>query len=290
MNEVLIFGHKKPDTDSVTSAIALAYYKRQLGINAKPYILGNINRETDYVLKRFGISEPEFLNDTKLQIKDINYHKDCMIKENETILNTYKYMIDKNITGIPLVDDKKKFKGLVTSTMICKNIIDGNSKELNASLINIAKTINGIANIKFDKEINGPIVVNNESDTLNAIHITNTLENTLSAISNNAKLIIMTDGIPLERIVSKVAKENKINIIKTQMSMTDVLRNINLSENIISCISMGRFEEIDEEDYYDDFLNKSTKLGFNNYPVINKDGKCTGFYVLLISTKLKEKK
>lgn len=276
MNEVLVFGHRKPDTDSVTSAIALAYYKRQLGINAKAYILGNINRETEYVLKRFGFDEPEFLNDTKLQIKDINYHRDYMINEEETIYNTYKYMLQKNITGIPLVDNKKKFKGLVTSTMICKNIIDGRFKELDATIENIAKTINGTISNKVDKHINGPIITDNEPEVNNAIYITNTLENTLNALSNKAKLIILTDGIKVERIISKLAKENKVNIIKTPMTLTEVFKNINLSESIKSCISLDRFETIDEEDYYDDFLTKSTKLGFNNYPVIDKNGKCSG--------------
>ena len=38
MREVFIFGHKKPDTDSVTSAIALANLKNSLGItNIKNY-------------------------------------------------------------------------------------------------------------------------------------------------------------------------------------------------------------------------------------------------------------
>ena len=35
MREVYIFGHKKPDTDSVTSAIALAHLKNRLGVLSK---------------------------------------------------------------------------------------------------------------------------------------------------------------------------------------------------------------------------------------------------------------
>ena len=31
MEKTLIFGHKKPDTDSVMSAIALSYFKNQIG-------------------------------------------------------------------------------------------------------------------------------------------------------------------------------------------------------------------------------------------------------------------
>ena len=43
MNEVLIFGHKKPDTDSCVSAIALSYLKNKLGNKTAPRVLGRIN-------------------------------------------------------------------------------------------------------------------------------------------------------------------------------------------------------------------------------------------------------
>ena len=33
---VLVIGHRNPDTDSVCSAIAYAYLKQQLGLNAVP--------------------------------------------------------------------------------------------------------------------------------------------------------------------------------------------------------------------------------------------------------------
>ena len=86
MKEVYIFGHKKPDTDSVTSAIALSYLKNQLGINAKPKILTEINKETEFVLNYFGIEKPEYLEDVKLQIKDLNYYKDCFVNEYSSII------------------------------------------------------------------------------------------------------------------------------------------------------------------------------------------------------------
>ena len=70
MNEIYIFGHKNPDTDSVTAAISLAHLKKELGINAIPKVLGNINNETQFVLDYFKVKKPEYLNNVKLQIKD----------------------------------------------------------------------------------------------------------------------------------------------------------------------------------------------------------------------------
>ena len=74
MEKTLIFGHKKPDTDSVTSAIALSYFKNHIGEKTEPRVLGDINKETAYALDFFNIPKPEYLNDVKLDVLYINYH------------------------------------------------------------------------------------------------------------------------------------------------------------------------------------------------------------------------
>ena len=68
MEKIYVFGHRKPDTDSVGGAIALAYLKKQLGYNTIPVILSSINSETKYALDYFNLEEPMFLNDVKLKI------------------------------------------------------------------------------------------------------------------------------------------------------------------------------------------------------------------------------
>ena len=45
MEKVFVFGHKNPDTDSISSAISYAYLKQQLGINAEAVRLGDITNE-----------------------------------------------------------------------------------------------------------------------------------------------------------------------------------------------------------------------------------------------------
>ena len=58
MSKLYVFGHQKPDTDTITSAIVLANLERALGIDAVAYKLGNVNKETAYALKTFEIEEP----------------------------------------------------------------------------------------------------------------------------------------------------------------------------------------------------------------------------------------
>ena len=56
--KVLVFGHKKPDTDSIAGSIAVAYLKNKLGINAEARVLGNPNNETKFALDYFNVDTP----------------------------------------------------------------------------------------------------------------------------------------------------------------------------------------------------------------------------------------
>lgn len=62
MKEVLIFGHKNPDTDSIMSSLVLEDLENKMGINkTKACRLGNTNKETQYVLKYFDAKEPDLI-------------------------------------------------------------------------------------------------------------------------------------------------------------------------------------------------------------------------------------
>ena len=111
MDKIYIFGHKNPDTDSVCGAITLSYLKNELGLNTEPRILGSINKETEYILNRFNVSVPRYLNDVKVQIKDVNYNKNYIANENSPVIDVFNFMNKNQITGLPLIDDNRKFKG-----------------------------------------------------------------------------------------------------------------------------------------------------------------------------------
>ncbi len=62
MEKVLIFGHKNPDTDTITSSIVMANFENKLGGNAEACALGTPNKETQYVLDYLGIEAPRVLD------------------------------------------------------------------------------------------------------------------------------------------------------------------------------------------------------------------------------------
>ena len=62
--EVLIFGHKNPDTDSITSSMVMENLERKLGNkNAKAVRLGDVNKETNYVLNYLGLEAPVLISE-----------------------------------------------------------------------------------------------------------------------------------------------------------------------------------------------------------------------------------
>ena len=62
-NKVLIFGHKSPDTDTITSSIVMENLEKKLGnVNAKAVRLGDVNKETKFVLDYLGIEAPELIS------------------------------------------------------------------------------------------------------------------------------------------------------------------------------------------------------------------------------------
>ena len=281
-----IFGHRKPDTDSVTSAIALSYLKNERGQKTVPAVLDTINKETEFVLEYFGIKQPEFLNDVKLKIEDINYYKECYVYENTSIKDTYEYIKEKNITGVPIVNLNKKLLGLVTVKMIGNELICGDFTRLKTSYDNILETLNGKEILRLDNEISGEIIAAafRSSTFLNTININ---ENNIVivgdrhnvieyAIEKRVKLLVIVGGQEVKEEHLELARKNGVNIISTPFDTFHTSKLIGLSGYVSTLLNNARVEKINENDYLDSFIELSNKQGYNNYPVVNNKGKCTG--------------
>lgn len=83
MEKIIVFGHKSPDTDTITSSIVMANLEVQLGnTEAKAYRLGNLNKETQYVLDYLDIEAPELLetidDDANVILVDHNSPKESV--------------------------------------------------------------------------------------------------------------------------------------------------------------------------------------------------------------------
>lgn len=289
-NRTFIVGHKNPDTDAVTSAISLSYLKNKMGFLTEPRVLGNINKETAFVLKKFKIEKPEFLNDVKVQISDINYDKKIMCMENESIYDVYSYMIRNGYTGVPIVKENKKFVGYVSLKEIAASFITGKFDTINASFDNILKVIKGEEVLRFNEKIEGKAFTfvhsNKEIKNVNLdnynIVITGADEDVLKAsISSKVKLIVIVNNQKISEEVLSLAKTKKVNIIKTHLHAFNASKLIGLSCDVKTIIRDNTPVTFDENDYLTDFLEVSNKLRHTNYPIVDKKGICGGMLRLV---------
>lgn len=56
-----VSGHQSPDTDSVISAIVFSIYLKRIRVVAEPVVVGKLNRETEFILKKFRQEKPRLL-------------------------------------------------------------------------------------------------------------------------------------------------------------------------------------------------------------------------------------
>lgn len=58
---IKVFGHKSPDTDATCAPISYAWYLNQKGEPAEAFVLGELNRETKFVLESAKVTTPQLL-------------------------------------------------------------------------------------------------------------------------------------------------------------------------------------------------------------------------------------
>ena len=292
---IYVFGHKNPDTDSVCAAICMSYLKNKLGLNTVPAVLGNINLETKYALDHFGFKEPMHLNDVKIQIKDVNYHKNSYIDKNSTIKDAYDYMSKYKMTGLCVVENKNKYFGYISLREIAYEIINGDFHRIDTSYGNIMSTLKGKSILRFDKEISGKVLVTTYKKNKlekDSIVICDDDEDIVEyAVDSCVKLIILVCNQELNKTILDKAKKNKVNIIKTSYNSYEVSKLITLCNyirNYVRCES--DFVTFNEIDYLSDFLDKSKLLKHNNYPILNGKKECCGLLTLTDTNNVNRKK
>ena len=291
MKKIFVFGHKNPDTDSVCGAISLSYLKNKLGFNTEPRILGNINNETKYALKYFNHEVPKYLNDVKVKIKDITYHKDYFVNENNSIYDAYTFMESNNITGIPLVGDKKKFVGYVSLKEIAKSMISDNTNYLDTTFDNIIKTLKSVNYVKIDENIKGKIIAATFDDNtfINNVHLDNDSVVIVGdrqvimdyEVYRKVRLIILIGNQELNAGQLLIAKQNNVNIICTPFTSFETSKLLGLTNKISSIKRNEHCICLNVEDYMSDFIEISNITKHTNYPIVNKRGICYGLLRLI---------
>ena len=300
MQTTYIFGHKIPDTDSVCASISLSYLKNKLGYKTEPRVLGNLNRESKFVLDYFNMQEPKFLNDVKVRIKNMHYNKAAYVSENTSIFESYKKMEDLGVTGLPLTDINNKLTGYVNVKEISKFLIDGDAETLESSYSSLLFTLKGKEILHFSDEIKGNILIASYKsktfiDTVNLTQddiliVGDRYKIMEYAVKSSIRLLILVNNGILPNELLELAKEKKINVISTPYDTFKSSNLVRLSNNVKRININDKPISFLVSDYRNDFVDTTNKYGHTNYPVIDKKNNCLGMARLVdINTFQKQK-
>ena len=286
MERVYVFGHKNPDTDSVAGAISLAYLKN---ISRKkeyiPYVLGEVNNETKYVLNYFKVNKPLYLNDTKLQVSNLKYRKNCYLYDTNTLNDLYLFMQKEEITGVPICDRSKHYLGIVTISDLLKITTSPHYDLVETRYDSILEIIKGKELLHFKDKIEGRVILSPYKTTDFEENINLSSDNILitgnrfnivkKAIEAKVQLIIIVGARKIGDDIINLATKKKVNIILTMQDALFVSKMVILS-NFIRHILVKSNNAIDENMYVNDFLTIANKYKFSNYPIINRKGEVLG--------------
>ncbi len=286
MKHNLIFGHKTPDTDSVCAAIALSELKNELNEASVPYILGNINKETEFVLKYFNVEIPKVLNNVKIQIKDLDYDRVKPFNKNQSVHFAYFNMNENKLRTLPIVDDEGFLAGIVTMKDIAMSLINTDQQYLCTSYDNIIETLIGKSLLKFDEIIDGEITVASFEETTlrrsailnkNSIVIVGDRYDVIKyAVEIGVKLIIVTGDMEVSPDLIEQAEINKVNIIRTPYHTYYTAKNISLSKYVKDIMKDKDIMMFSDDDYLNDCKEDIEQSKHSKFPIISSDKKYVG--------------
>lgn len=289
MKDVIhIIGHKNPDTDSIVSSLAYAELKRALGINAIACRIGDLNSETDFVLKKFQVAEPVYIQNAKCKLYDVPFDeavlisKECTIKEAWDRISRTKnralYVVDKEETLIGVVsisDITNILMNEKTSNNILmkKTPVDNLRKILKGEFLYEAPKYrtNGVVHILASKK-----AFDQEDDYKDSIIVMgDDLDLQKKVISTHPACLILVHTDIISRSILKLAEEYGCTIIKTDQDVLKIARNIYKAPNV-DLIMERKIVTFNNHSYIDDVFSKMSKSRFRSYPVLNNQGKVLG--------------
>lgn len=305
---VYILGHKNPDSDSICSALAYADYKNGNGdVNAIPVRLGEINRETEFILDYFGVESPELMETVRLSVEDLNFDKLAPVNPEVSLRMALSLMKKNNLNILPVIDDEtEKLIGVVTVSDIIQSYIDvwdnsilGKSE---TPIDNIIDTLSAspILITENIRPITGKLIVlAMEPDKIkeyieeNDIAICGDRKDSQQiAISSNISLLIVTGNGTIDEEMINEAYEKNITIISTPHDTFTTSRLITQSIPIDYVMTKEDLVVFALDDLVDGVKLQMSQTRYRSYPVIddNNNDKVIGLisrYHLISSMKKK---
>ena len=289
--KVYVIGHKNPDTDSICSAIAYAELKRRItGKFYEARRAGQINEETKYILDRFGVEPPEFLDNVSLQVKDMDINRMKGIDGNVSIKDVWEMMKARNMKTMPIVSGDS-LEGLITIGDIATSYMDVHDSKILAKAQtpyeNIKKALDGsmVSSASSAQYTDGKVAIAASGTDImedfiekgDLVILGNRYEAQLCAIELEAACMVICQGTKVPDLIKRLAEEKGIAIISTPHDAFTAARLINQSIPVRYFMSRENLTTFDADELVDDIRETMAKKRYRDFPVLDEKGRFIGF-------------
>ena len=229
-HSIKVIGHRNPDTDSICAAIAYSRLKNAIDPEhpCKPCRAGTLNRETEFVLGRFGVPVPEHYASVSPQIRDIDIRLMPGVDGETSLRKAWTTMRDQRIDTLCVVSGDR-LEGMLTMQDVATANMDMLDPDILAhaktSYRRVVETLNAevlVGDIE-GKTVEGSIVIGASSPELmeksvsqgDVVILGNRTEGQLTAIELGAGCIVICMDAKVSRAICLLAEEKGCIVLRT---------------------------------------------------------------------------
>ena len=290
-HKVVVIGHRNPDTDSICSAIAYAELKNRTStLVCEPRRAGKMNQETEFVLKKFGVTPPRMCTDVNPKIRDVDYREMPGIPGSTSLRRAWKIMRDQQIDTLSITSADNELEGIIT----VKDLATANMDVFDTAVL--AKSLTSYKNIL--ETLNGTMVVGNADAVCTTGHIkigtatpemlessvekgdivilSNRYESQLCAIEKEASLLIICNGAKVGRTIQRIADETGVAIMTTPVDTYAAGKLISQCAPISYYMTRDNILKFTLVTPVADVLRVMAKVRHRYFPILDEDGKYCG--------------
>ena len=290
--EIFVIGHKNPDTDSICSAIAYAYFKNQISKSNcyKAKRAGEVNSETQYVLDKFDVKAPEYVDNVRNQVKDSGLKEAERVSKDMSVKKAWELLSSKRESTLTVVNDNGGLEGLMTIGDIAKSIMDVSGgralADAKTSYKNIVETLKAevLAGNIDHKTATGKVIVAAANPDLmeesieagDMVIMGDRYESQLCAIEMQAACLIISIGCEVSPAIIQLAEEKNCIILRTAYDTFITARLLNQSIPIGYFMIKNNLTYFRTDDYTEEIRSIMAKMRYRDYPVLDSEGRLVG--------------
>lgn len=289
--KVFVIGHKNPDTDSICSAIAYAWLKEQ--VTQTKHVAcccGEVNAETSYVLTRFGVDSPRYLDDVGTQVKDIEIRENPGVSPELSLNRAWELMRETQVVTLA-VTTGEHLDGLITVSDIANAAMELSDSDILSTAKtpykNILDTLDGVLIVgeigerayergKVLIAAANPDLMEEYIEKDDLVILGNRYESQLCAIEMGAACIVVCEGAQVSKTIKRLAETNGCTIIQSPHDAFTVARLINLSMPISYFMTSENLITFRTDDYIDSIRDIMAKRRNRDFPILDHKGNYRG--------------